>query len=177
MPLRWITYEQTAGYYSKNMVAWSVGQTDNILHGGTQQSSGQQSILTFNSIIAVKGLSHKNNKRYTNPPLLNNKALFRRDKNVCGYCGDTFTSSKLTRDHIIPTSKGGQDIWTNVVTSCMNCNSRKGHKILESVGMELLYVPYTPCHNEYLILLNRNVLADQLSFLQQRITNKNSRFI
>lgn len=37
---------------------------------------------------------------------------------ICGYCGGEFSYQKLTRDHIVPVSQGGRDLWMNVVTCC-----------------------------------------------------------
>lgn len=42
----------------------------------------------------------------------------------CAYCGSSFN---LTLDHIIPQKKGGNDIKTNVLCACKNCNISKGH--------------------------------------------------
>ena len=35
--------------------------------------------------------------------------------------------------------------------------------------MQLLYAPYVPNKAEYLILCNRNILADQMDFLSQHL--------
>ena len=53
----------------------------------------------------------------------------------------------------------------NVVTSCKDCNSRKGHKSLKEVRMELIYSPYVPSHYENMILQHRTILADQMEYL------------
>ena len=34
--------------------------------------------------------------------------------------------SELTLDHVVPRSQGGKTNWTNVCTSCKDCNSEKG---------------------------------------------------
>lgn len=74
------------------------------------------------------------------------KGVLRRDKFTCGYCGTK--KGTMTWDHIHPKSKGGEDSWSNSVTACMSCNSRKGNLTLaeaeEKLGMRLLVVPYTP---------------------------------
>lgn len=44
--------------------------------------------------------------------------------NECAYCQST---ENLTLDHIIPQSKGGLDVKTNVVSCCHSCNQSKGH--------------------------------------------------
>lgn len=43
----------------------------------------------------------------------------------CAYCGE---DENLTLDHIKPRSLGGQDVSSNVVCACHECNQEKGHK-------------------------------------------------
>lgn len=165
IPQQWITYEESAYHYAKGNVAWSLGAVDFDIYGGTCAATGERSKLTINTIIAVDGkLSPKAMAHYNRVPL-SNRTLFRRDQNVCAYCGGEFLSSQLTRDHVHPTSKGGKNVWTNVVTACSPCNKRKDDMTLEQTGMELLYVPYVPSRSEWLILQNRKILADQMEFL------------
>ena len=47
--------------------------------------------------------------------------------NVCAYCGK---QKKLTKDHIVPLSKGGTDFIENIQPLCRNCNSKKHNKII-----------------------------------------------
>lgn len=35
----------------------------------------------------------------------------------------------LTRDHFIPRSRGGLDIWDNIVLACSPCNEAKGNRL------------------------------------------------
>jgi hypothetical protein len=51
--------------------------------------------------------------------------VLRRDNHACRYCGATAPDVKLNVDHVIPTSLGGPDKPTNLVTSCADCNSGK----------------------------------------------------
>jgi 5-methylcytosine-specific restriction endonuclease McrA len=43
------------------------------------------------------------------------------------YCG---SKSNLNIDHVFPQSKGGRNTFKNTVTSCVDCNNRKGDKTL-----------------------------------------------
>jgi hypothetical protein len=70
--------------------------------------------------------------------------IFKRDGNVCQYCGQYFHPSCLTIDHIVPKSAGGKLSWTNAVVSCWYCNSKKADKLLEKCGLKLLNKPVAP---------------------------------
>jgi len=161
-PHHWATWQDAVLYKAKGLVVWELGEFDWIKYGGTSRMTGQQSSITFSSIMAVRGSHHP--KREI--PTLTNPNLFGRDLHICGYCGGEFKSHQLTNDHVIPKSRGGQHVWTNCVTSCKRCNNRKSDMLLEEVQMELLYVPYTPSREEALILKNRHILADQMEFLK-----------
>lgn len=175
-PHQWITFEKAAYYISKGLVAWEAAPVNFTLFGGTSSITGRQSTLTMNTIVAIKGqINDRQMKRISHVPLTN-KALFRRDQNICAYCGGEFSSIDLSRDHIIPSSKGGPNTWMNVVTSCHACNKHKDNRTPESAGMKLLYVPYVPNRAEYLILQNRKILTDQMEFLIKRVP-KESRLL
>lgn len=167
-PNKFIDYERSAYYSCKGLIAWELGKYEVVLRGGTNKK-GEQSKLVLSTIIAVKGkVNGKQQERMKKVPLTND-TLFTRDSHICAYCGKSFNHSKLSRDHILPRSKGGLDIWTNVVTSCIKCNVSKNDRTPEEWGKELLYVPYTPTKSEFLILANRNILADQMEFLMNDV--------
>ena len=52
-------------------------------------------------------------------------AVWQRDGFRCKYCG---SQSYLTIDHVIPESKGGETIESNLQTLCRSCNARKGDR-------------------------------------------------
>ena len=162
-PIEWITWKKAVTYQVTGDVSWSLGEVEFSFHGGENRITGLTSVVTTASIIAVKG--EAKGKRKYKIPVLTNSQLFKRDRCICAYCGNKFPEAKLSRDHIMPRSKGGVDTWMNVVTSCKTCNQKKDDKTLKEAGLKLLYVPYVPSHAEALILKNRNILADQMSFL------------
>lgn len=55
--------------------------------------------------------------------------VFVRDRFRCQYCGEQFPASKLTFEHVVPRSKGGQTRWDNIVAACDPCNTLKGSKL------------------------------------------------
>ena len=77
-----------------------------------------------------------------------NTFLFARDDYRCQFCGRTAVEFKfrecLTRDHLIPLSRGGTNDWTNVVTACSSCNTRKGNQLPDECGLHPLRLPYEP---------------------------------
>lgn len=77
-----------------------------------------------------------------------NTFLFARDQYRCQYCGRHMTEFKpresLTRDHLVPLSRGGTNDWTNVITACSPCNTRKGSRLPEEIGMHPLTHPVEP---------------------------------
>jgi 5-methylcytosine-specific restriction endonuclease McrA len=73
---------------------------------------------------------------------ISRRALFARDGWRCVYCGST--AGRLTLDHVVPRSRGGDSTWENVVTSCAPCNLRKGNRLPHEVHMELSRLPRPP---------------------------------
>lgn len=57
------------------------------------------------------------------------QGIYYRDSCVCQYCGTPLALMAMTMDHVIPESKGGSNSPENLVSSCMDCNSRKGADI------------------------------------------------
>jgi len=164
-PLHWIHHEEAACYYAKGMVAWTIGEPFRILHGGHNRLTGQLSYMDIHPVIAIHGVQHGTRTQWR-APSLTNPSLFRRDGHLCLYCGKAFSDHHLTRDHVIPSSRGGKDTWTNVVSACKRCNNHKGARTPEQAGMKLLAVPYTPNPYEFLYLTGRHILADQMDFLR-----------
>lgn len=52
------------------------------------------------------------------------KTIIAAWKGRCAYC-DEILGRNATLDHIIPRSKGGETIATNLVACCLSCNSHK----------------------------------------------------
>lgn len=162
-PQAWITAREAAVIYASDGVAWTLGDPMQVLRGGIQRTTGRQSTLAVHSIIAVRGAVPS--RAWRQAPALSNHKLFVRDRQVCAYCGGHFHVDDLTREHIVPTSRGGADTWMNCITACKACNGRKGNRMPEEARMTLMYLPYVPSLHEDMILRGRRILADQMEFL------------
>jgi 5-methylcytosine-specific restriction endonuclease McrA len=161
--LDWMSWQDAVCLYVRDAVSWTLGEPCQTIHGGNSRLTGEQSLIELHPIIASRG--HARPQMHDPAPALTNAALFARDRMLCLYCGDHFARGELTRDHVVPLSKGGRDAWENVVTACLSCNVRKGCHTPQQAGMPLLAVPYRPSWVELLILSKRNILSDQLEFL------------
>lgn len=173
MPVEWIDYRDAVRLYHTEQVAYACGVPLYSIYGGICAATGRRSVIEVNSIIATLGhFPDYEEKRANYQPPLNNKTLFRRDANVCIYCGIRFMARELTRDHITPLSQGGRDVWQNVVTACRRCNNHKGGRTPDQAGMQLIAVPFVPTYAEYIYLKGRRVLADQMKFLLAHFPRK-----
>ena len=123
---------------------------------------GKASVLTEHPEIKVHSISEawalptqlvlkyfvKARPTFRVPARLTPQNLWIRDKYTCQYCGrhrSIFKAGeRLTRDHIIPESKGGRDVWENVVTACSSCNNKKADSQLHHTEMTLLKKPHSP---------------------------------
>jgi len=70
--------------------------------------------------------------------------LYLRDSHRCQYCHQRFPERYLTLDHLVPVFQGGKKNWENIVTACLDCNQKKGHKTPQQIGFKLLKKPKAP---------------------------------
>ncbi len=99
---------------------------------------------------------------------LNRRNLFARDHNQCQYCGNRFPTSELSIDHVVPRTQRGPDTWTNLVCSCVRCNSRKGGRTPTQANMKLIRKPIQPKRNPLIsIKLNSKKYASWKTFLDE----------
>jgi 5-methylcytosine-specific restriction endonuclease McrA len=98
-----------------------------------------------------------------------NTFLFARDRYKCQYCGRSTIELKprqsLTRDHLVPLSRGGTNEWTNVVTACSPCNTRKANHLPEEIGMHPITVPVEP-HFVHLSWAVRRLTPTQARYIR-----------
>jgi len=77
-----------------------------VVHASYQRRRAQQSQAGKNTLTSTQWRSIKEHYRYT-----------------CVYCGRRM--KRLTMDHILPLSKGGEHTFTNIVPACKACNRKK----------------------------------------------------
>lgn len=173
-PVEWVTWQEAVCLYARELVVWTLGASIMTVRGGHSRVDGSRTELELHSIIACDGRVFQPVR--SRPPLTN-QALFRRDRNLCMYCAREHPDGELTRDHVVPKSRGGGDVWENVVAACKRCNHHKGDRLLENIEMDLIALPYTPNLAEYLALTNSGrILGDQMDFLMAQF-GKNSRLL
>jgi 5-methylcytosine-specific restriction endonuclease McrA len=95
-------------------------------------------------------------QRQDRPAAMTRIGIFVRDKGRCAYCERKLTLGDLTFDHVVPRSKGGPTVWTNVVGACGPCNLRKADRRLMDSGMHLKRKPWVPTRGH----LNEIALRD-----------------
>lgn len=67
---------------------------------------------------------------------VNDSAVFKRDRWICGICHEAINPSlrhpdpmSASRDHIIPLSRGGEESYTNSQATHLRCNLKKHNRI------------------------------------------------
>lgn len=105
-------------------------------------------------------------------------SIFQRDSFTCQYCGRRPPEVMLQVDHIVPSSKGGSDAATNLITSCFDCNSGKSDISLEAVPDSLIEIQtrriealeqataLQKLERRYAKLIDEQVLRIEAEFLQ-----------
>jgi 5-methylcytosine-specific restriction endonuclease McrA len=98
-----------------------------------------------------------------------NTFLFARDGYRCQYCGRHRSELRgrefLTRDHVVPMSRGGANGWANVVTACSPCNNRKGSHLPDEVAMHPAHLPHEPNYVE-LVWAVRRITPVQAKYIR-----------
>ena len=170
-PFRWLEPRDAVHYYATNKVAWELGSEALVYRGGTGRS-GLRSLISARPVIALaKSEAMVKWARAVLPLGDRNDILFKRDRYLCAYCARVYPRSELTRDHVLPKSRGGRDVWENVVTACKPCNHLgKRNRTPEEANMPLVYLPYAPCRYEHFILSGRDILTDQMDYLLAKVS-------
>lgn len=106
---------------------------------------------------------------YVNVPykgvVLSRQNIYKRDNFTCCYCDST---KDLTLDHVIPKSRGGGSSWSNLVTACRRCNTKKGDCTPEEAKMPLKLKPFRPNFVMFLRDFDNTAEAKWRPFLKKK---------
>lgn len=175
-PREWQDFQTACCYYAREKVLWTVGETVKTFMGGKDRN-GEVSRIDVAAVVGVTGPLVGQRWLDRTSIYVEREILYARDRFLCAYCGDKLPPHKLTIDHIHPKSRGGKNIWMNAVTACKYCNHGKADRTPDEAGLQLLYVPYIPTLAEKYILKNRNILADQMEFLEASVPKHSRLFV
>lgn len=144
MPLEVISWQDAISDWLNGKVEIIEEYEDRIIH-----KKYDKYLDTFSDVIkmpAVVRLLHfvKPNKDVKFFQSFTRRNVYDRDKGRCQYCGTKISLKEMTYDHVHPQSKGGLTTWTNIVCSCLDCNTKKGDKTLQEAGMKLMNKPIAP---------------------------------
>jgi 5-methylcytosine-specific restriction endonuclease McrA len=111
--------------------------------------------------VAVMRYQVRTQRRHALFDVSSRAVVFARDGFVCQYCGCRVSMRTGTRDHVVPRSRGGPDLLSNVVTACGTCNRRKDARTPSEAGMALRSQPRALTEEEKLACLLRTVRSDE----------------
>lgn len=57
--------------------------------------------------------------------------VFERDNFTCQYCGKKYPEVRLSVTHKLPATRGGTQDFSNLITACVRCASKKGYRTHE----------------------------------------------
>jgi 5-methylcytosine-specific restriction endonuclease McrA len=126
--------------WQKAIVLWLQGKVE-VLEFHEQTVSSPSRTFLLPSVIRLKNYMRP---YFSMTVRLSRQNVFIRDQLTCQYCLKQISEKRLTIDHVLPLSKGGQHEWTNVVAACSSCNNRKGNRTPEQANMRLLRAPVRP---------------------------------
>lgn len=68
----------------------------------------------------------------------NREKILAKSGGRCWYCGLLLRDSIFCTDHLVPTSRGGNDKIENLFPSCQNCNHEKADLKLEEYRLNII---------------------------------------
>tara|TARA_R110002074_G_scaffold349387_1_gene519823 strand:- start:1815 stop:2315 length:501 start_codon:yes stop_codon:yes gene_type:complete len=131
-PIEVISWEEAVVLTWLNK-AWAVEYTDKWVRSAKKAFQVPSVIVLFRYI---------DEKYFTLP--CTRKNIILRDESQCQYCTKRFREHDLTIDHVVPRSKGGKSVWSNVVVACKPCNQFKKDHLIQNCALTLIRKPKRP---------------------------------
>src|SRR6201993_285204 len=102
-------------------------------------------------------------------PKLCARTIRERDGNRCQYTGRVLRPDEGSLDHVVPRSRGGKDVWENLVWSAKEVNQKKADRLPHEAGLKLLSKPRAPKELPASALIrNAHEVQDWRLFLDDR---------
>lgn len=156
--MHWKVLKLNASYVPIDVIHWTEAITDifggkceivdvyegEFLHYGFDyETNGPKGQMPVPAVIRTTRFhSPKGTLRFYKPFIRRN--VWERDGRHCQYCGRRISLNEMEYEHVHPRSKGGATCWTNIVSSCHDCNSKKGDKSCAESNMHPLTKPIAP---------------------------------
>lgn len=77
-------------------------------------------------------------------PKLSARNIRERDGHRCQYTGKVLRAEEGSIDHVLPRSRGGKTTWENCVFASKQINTKKGNRLPQEAGLQLLARPRVP---------------------------------
>jgi 5-methylcytosine-specific restriction endonuclease McrA len=101
-------------------------------------------------------------------PKLCARTIRERDGNRCQYTGRVLRPDEGSLDHVVPRSRGGKDVWENLVWSAKEVNQRKADRLPNEAGLKLLSTPRAPKERPVSALIrNPHEVTDWKLFVEE----------
>jgi 5-methylcytosine-specific restriction endonuclease McrA len=141
-------------YEPVNIVSWKQAITLLFLGKAEVIEEYDRNIKTTSIVVKIPAVVRLLSafRRHKKPVKFSRINIYGRDKYTCQYCGMKRKISELTYDHVVPRAQGGKTTWTNITTSCADCNRHKANRTPSQAGMKLLKVPAQPTASPVLIV-------------------------
>jgi hypothetical protein len=115
------------------------------------------------SVIVAKNYSEMPLKLFKGNP--SKEGILIRDNFKCQYTGKKLKRENVSIDHVIPKSKGGKDVWENLVATSKEINFKKGNLTNKEAGLKLIRKPGPPIPIPKSLLIRRALHLDWKPFL------------
>lgn len=137
--------------WQKAILLWLTNKVEVLEFHSVKVHSAHDSFL-LPSVLKLKRFI---NNRFRQKVRFCRENVFKRDDHTCHYCYKKFPVKKLTIDHVLPLSRGGEHAWRNVVSACGKCNNKKANMTPDEANMPLLKIPFEPTY-----LPNRSIFVE-----------------
>lgn len=139
------TYEPLSVVSIRRAVVLVLKEKAEVVHEGEGALHSERLSVPVPSVIRLR--------RFVRVPYrarvpLTRRAVFVRDGHTCQYCG----SGAENIDHVVPTSRGGEHAWENVVACCRRCNTAKEDRLLHETGLALASKPVAPKQTLWIVV-------------------------